>query len=92
MTRSSMKPTLFQVALQHEEVLDDISRAAQVLPQLVEAVVAGVWVEQAVFDAVLHGFNQVAGTHYTQDDLREVHILTDAQLKGMFPSVQGTAK
>ena len=78
-----MKPTLFQVALRHEEVLDEIPRASQVLPQLVEAVLAGVWVEQTVFDAVLTGLNQVAGTHYTQDDFHEVHILTDAEPDGV---------
>ena len=84
-----MKPTFLQLALRHEEVLGDVWHVARVLPQMVEAVVAGVWVEQAVFDAVLSGLNHVAGTTYTQDDIREVHILTDADMKGLYPTTQG---
>ena len=87
-----MKPTLFHLALQHEDLLDEIPRTARVRPQLVEAVLAGIWVEQAIFDAVLAGLNQVAGTHYTRDDLREVHILTDASNNGKFSGTQGEAE
>lgn len=84
-----MKPTFLQLALRHEEVLGDVWHVARVLPQMVDAVVAGVWVEQAVFDAVLRGLNYVAGTNYTQDDIRDVHILTDADMEELYPTTQG---
>ncbi|HCI78628.1 MAG TPA: hypothetical protein DHW02_02940 [Ktedonobacter sp.] len=84
-----MKPTFLQLALRHEEVLGDVWHVARVLPQMVDAVVAGVWVEQAVFDAVLSGLNYVAGTNYTQDDIRGVHILTDADMEELYSTTQG---
>jgi len=70
-----MKPSFLQLALGHEAILGEVFHVAQVSPQVVEAVVAGVFVEQELFDRVLAAFNTLAGTAYRQEDIRDVCIL-----------------
>ena len=70
-----MKPSFLQLALRHEAILGEVFRVAHVSPQTVEAVIAGVCVEQETFDRVLAAFNTLAGTAYTQEEMREVCIV-----------------
>jgi len=66
-----MKPSFLQLALRHEAILGEVFRVAHVSPQAVEAVIAGISVEQETFDRVLAAFNTLAGTSYTQEDIRQ---------------------
>ena len=70
-----MKPTFLHLALCHEAIISEVFHAVCVSPQAVEAVVAGVFVEQEIFDRVLAAFNALAGTTYRQEDIRDVCIL-----------------
>ena len=70
-----MKTPLIHLATRHEDVIEKVFRVAGVHPLVVAAVVAGVAVEQDVFDRVLAALNQLAGTNYTQDDFSDVNIL-----------------
>ena len=51
-----MKPTFLHLALRHEDLLGEVFRVARVSPQAFEAVIAGVFVEQEIFDRVLAVF------------------------------------
>ncbi len=79
-----MKSPLIHLATRHEDVIGDVFRVAQVHPLVVEAVVAGVSVEQEVFDRVIGALNQLAGTSYTQDDFTDVHIYATTEPKTPF--------
>ena len=70
-----MKPSFLHLALRHEAIIDEVFHAARVSPQAVEAVVAGIFVEQEIFDRVLAAFNTLAGTTYRQEDIQDVCIL-----------------
>ena len=70
-----MKPSFLHLALRHEDMLGEVFRVAHVSPQAFEAVIAGVFVEQEIFDRVLAALNTVAGTSYIQEDIRDVCIL-----------------
>jgi hypothetical protein len=70
-----MKSSFLHLALRHEDMLGEVFRIAHVSPQAFEAVIAGVWVEQELFDRVLTALNTVAGTSYTQEDIRDVCVL-----------------
>lgn len=69
-----MKTPLIHLVTRHYDVIEEVFRVAQVHPLVVEAVVAGVAVEQDIFDRVLVALNQLAGTSYTQDDFSDVNI------------------
>ena len=69
-----MKTPLIHLVTRHHDVIEEVFRVAQVHPLVVEAVVAGVAVEQEIFDRVLAALNQLAGTSYTQDDFSDVNI------------------
>ena len=71
-----MKPTFLHLALRHEAILGEVFHIARVSPHAVEAVVAGVFVEQEIFDRVLAAFNTLARTTYRQEDIRDVCILS----------------
>ena len=70
-----MKTPLIHLVTRHEDVIEEVFRVAQVHPLVVEPVVAGVAVEQEIFDRVIGVLNKLAGTSYTQDDFCDVHIL-----------------
>ena len=70
-----MKTPLIHLVIRHEDVIEEVFRVANVHPLVVEAVFAGVSVEQEVFDRVMTALNQLAGTIYTQDDFCDVNIL-----------------
>ena len=70
-----MKTPLIHLVARHQDVIEEVFRVANVHPLVVAAVVAGVSVEQEVFDRVLSALNQIAGTTYTQDDFSDVSIL-----------------
>ena len=76
-----MKTPLIHLVTRHHDVIEQVFRVAQVHPLVVEAVVAGVAVEQEVFDRVLTALNELAGTSYTQADFTDVHILARAEVK-----------
>lgn len=82
-----MKPSFLHLALRHEAILGEVFRVAQVSPQVVEAVVAGVFVEQELFDRVLAAFNTLAGTVYRQEDIRDVCILNKEFIPSFDPDV-----
>ena len=69
-----MKTPLIHLVTRHHDVIEEVFRVAHVHPLVVEAVVAGVAVEQEVFDRVLTALNQLARTSYTQDDFSDVNI------------------
>lgn len=76
-----MKTPLIHLVTRHYDVIEQVFQVAQVHPLAVEAVVAGVAVEQEVFDRVLTALNHLAGTSYTQNDFTDVHILAGAKAK-----------
>lgn len=80
-----MKPTFLHLALRHEAIINEVFHLAHVSPQAVEAVVAGVFVEQEIFDRVLAAFNALAGTAYRQDDIRDVCILNKESIPSSQP-------
>ncbi len=67
--------SLIHLTSRHENVIGEVFRAAQVHPLVVVAVVAGVAVEQEVFDRVIEVLNQLAGTSYTKDDFTDANIV-----------------
>ncbi len=70
-----MKILLIHLVARHQDVIEEVFHIAHVHPLVVAAVLAGVSVEQEVFDRVLSALNQLAGTTYTQDDFSDVSIL-----------------
>ena len=69
-------PSFLHLALRHEDMLGEVFRVARVSPQAFEAVIAGVFVEQEIFDSVLAALNTVARTAYVQEGISDVCILS----------------
>ena len=72
---SSPKSTMLDLWRMLPESLQTVMIEAPGLPYIrVTYAFAGIEVTQAEFDAVLHAYNQLAGTNFTQQDITGVEI------------------